>query len=291
MKFGHIALLVIAGILIIVASMSIFTVRETQHAIKFRFGEILAAEYEPGLHFKWPVINSVKKFDARILTLDAAPETFTTEEQKYIEVDFFAKWKIEDPAEFYRAVHNEQIAAQRLLEVLKDELKTAVSSRSLPEVISAERAEIMGVVTQKANTIANKFGVEVVDVRIKQIELPQSVTKDVYNRMRSEREEVATRIRAEGAGAAEKLRAEAERKKTVILAEAFRESEEIRGAGDAKAADIYAQAYQQNPGFFAFIRSLQAYERSLDGSKDVLVLEPDSEFFRYFESSTGDTQN
>lgn len=287
MKTGHTILLILAGALLLFASMSVFIVRETQHAVKFSFGEIIQSEYAPGLHFKWPFVNSVRKFDARILTLDAEPETFTTAEQKYIEVDFFAEWKIEDPAEFYRAVHNQQIAAQRLLEILRDELKTEVSSRSLKEIIAAERAEIMGVVTEKVNAIANKFGIKVVDVRIKQVELPTSVTKDVYHRMRSEFKEKATLYRAEGAAEAEKLRAAAERQKTVILAEAFRKSEKIRGEGDAKAAQIYASAYQKNPDFFAFIRSLQAYERSLSGSKDVLVLEPDSEFFKYFDSSTG----
>lgn len=287
MRPGQIALLILVGLLAVAAASSIFYVRETEHAIKFRFGEILKSDYQPGIHFKWPVVNSVRKFDRRILTLDTRPETFPTEEQKYVEVDFYAKWRIADPALFYKSVNNINIGAERLLQVLKDGIKNEVASRTLQEVVSAERAEIMGAITEKADEAASQLGMKLVDVRIKQIELPRGISEDVYKRMRSEREEVATRIRAEGAEKAEEIRAEADRKKTVILANAFKQAEEIRGAGDARAAQIYADAYGKDPAFFEFYRSLQAYSRSLEGKRDVIVLDADSEFFQYFNQASG----
>lgn len=287
MRPVHTLLLVLAGLAVLFASLSLFQVRETEHALKLRFGEIVASDFEPGLHFKWPIVNTVRKFDKRILTLDTQPETFPTEEQLYLEIDFFAKWRIEDPAQFYRSVTDERGGAERLLQVLKDGIKTEVSSRTLSQVVTAERAEIMGAITQKADAAAAQYGMKLVDVRIKQIELPTRVSEDVYKRMRSEREEQAKLIRAEGAQKAEEIRAEADRQRTVILAEAYRTAEEIRGAGDARAAEIYARAYRQDPAFFEFYRSLEAYSRSLDGGRDVIVLEPDSEFFKYFGNSNG----
>lgn len=209
--------IVLLALAAVVTSMSFFIVRQTEHAIKFRFGEIIKSDYAPGLHFKWPLINEVRKFDKRVLTLDTTPETFPTSEQKYVEVDFFVKWRIVDVSAFYRTTAGSEIAAaQRLLEVLKNGLKAEIAKRTLAQVVSAERAEIMGVMTARANAAAKDFGVEIVDVRVKQIELPTSVSEDVYKRMRSERQEFATQIRAEGAEAAEKVRADAERQRTVL---------------------------------------------------------------------------
>lgn len=278
--------IVLLALAAVVTSMSFFIVRQTEHAIKFRFGEIIKSDYAPGLHFKWPLINEVRKFDKRVLTLDTTPETFPTSEQKYVEVDFFVKWRIVDVSAFYRTTAGSEIAAaQRLLEVLKNGLKAEIAKRTLAQVVSAERAEIMGVMTARANAAAKDFGVEIVDVRVKQIELPTSVSEDVYKRMRSERQEFATQIRAEGAEAAEKVRADAERQRTVLLAEAFREAEEIRGAGDAGSAAIYARAYNRDAEFYGFYRSLQAYRKAFEHGNDILVLEPDSEFFKYFDQT------
>lgn len=277
------------GILVIavlLASTSFFIVRETELAIKFRFGEIVQTDYAPGLYFKIPFVNKVVKLDSRILTLDSQPETFRTSEQNYVEADFFAKWRIADAATFYRATGGSEAAVmQRLLEILKAGLKAEFANRTLVEVVAAERGEIMGVMTKKANESAHEFGVEIVDVRIKQIELAPSVADNIYKRMRAERQEEAARLRAEGAELAVKIRAEADRQHTVLLADAYSEAEKIRGGGDAKAAGIYAGAYQRDPGFYAFYRSLQAYKSALgNGGDDVLVLEPEGEFFKYFNN-------
>lgn len=270
---------------LLIGSMSIFIVRETELAIKFRFGEIVHTDYAPGLYFKIPFVNKVIKLDSRILTLDSQPETFRTSEQNYVEADFFAKWRIADAATFYRATGGSEAAVmQRLLEILKAGLKAEFANRTLVEVVAAERGEIMGVMTKKANESAHEFGVEIVDVRIKQIELAPSVADNIYKRMRAERQEEAARLRAEGDELAVKIRAEADRQHTVLLAEAYRKAEEIRGKGDAAAADIYAKAYQRDPGFYAFYRSLQAYKSALGNGDDVLVLEPKGEFFKYFNA-------
>lgn len=284
MKLWQGLILGVLVIAVLLASTSIFIVRETELALKFRFGEIVRADYAPGLYFKLPVINKVVKFDRRILTLDSQPETFRTNEQNYVEADFFAKWRIADPARFYRATSGSEAAAmQRLLEILKAGLKAEFANRSLVEVVAAERAEIMGVMTQKANESAQEFGVEIVDVRIKQIELAPSVADNIYKRMRAERQEEAARLRAEGAEQAVKIRAEADRQHTVLLANAYSEAEKIRGAGDARATEIYASVYRRDPGFYAFYRSLQAYKSALgNGGDDVLILEPKGEFFKYF---------
>ncbi len=289
MKIWQGLMLTVLVIAVLLASTSIFIVRETELALKFRFGEIVRADYAPGLYFKLPVINKVVKFDRRILTLDSQPETFRTSEQNYVEADFFAKWRISDPATFYRATSGSEAAAMsRLLEILKAGLKAEFANRTLVQVVAAERAEIMGVMTKKANESAQEFGVEIVDVRIKQIELAPSVADNIYKRMRAERQEEAARLRAEGDEMAVKIRAEADRQHTVLLANAYSEAEKTRGEGDAKAAEIYAKAYRRDPGFYAFYRSLQAYKSALgNGGDDVLVLEPEGEFFKYFKNLPG----
>ncbi|MDX1442983.1 MAG: protease modulator HflC [Gammaproteobacteria bacterium] len=260
-----------------------FTVSEREHAIKFRFGEILRSDYEPGLHFKIPFVNNVRKFDNRVLTLDNQPEEFLTEEKKNVIVDFFVKWQITDVDSFYRATSGfESNATQRLLKIMQDGLRNEFAKRTVKEVVSAERTEIVDRMTREAQNAAKEFGISVVDVRVKRIDLPDAVSSSVFQRMTQERNRIAAQLRAEGGEAAERIRAEADRNRTVILAEAFRDAERLRGDGDARAAEIYANAYERDAEFYSFYRSLEAYRKSIGGGQDVLVLEPDSEFFQYF---------
>jgi len=233
-------------------------------------------------------VNSVRKFDDRILTLDNRPEEFLTAEKKNVIVDFFVKWQITDPVKFYRATRGGQeiVAEQRLLEIMKDGLRAEFAQRTVREVVSAERSEIMNIATTAAQDAAHEFGITIVDVRVKRVELPDDVSTSVYERMVAARARVAAQLRAEGAEQAERIRANADRERTVILSSAFRDAEQIRGEGDAASAEIYAKAYNRDPDFYAFYRSLEAYRNSIGGS-DVLVLEPDSEFFRYFGDKRG----
>lgn len=260
-----------------------FIVNEREHAIKFRFGEILRADYQPGLYFKIPFVNNVRKFDNRVLTLDNQPEEFLTEEKKNVIVDFFVKWQITDVVSFYRATGGfEANATDRLLKIMQDGLRNEFAKRTVKEVVSAERTEIVDVMMKAAREAAQDFGITIVDVRVKRIDLPEAVSASVFQRMTQERARTASRLRAEGAEGAERIRADADRQRTVLLAEAFRDAEQIRGEGDARAADIYAQAYRQDAEFYSFYRSLQAYRNSIGNGQDMLVLEPDSEFFQYF---------
>ncbi len=269
------------------ASMAFFTVDERELVIKRRFGEILQSDYEPGLHFKVPFIDKVLKFDDRILTLDNPSERFLTVEKKNLEVDFFVKWEITDTAKFYLSTSgSESIASQRLLEIIKDSIRAEFARRTVVEVVSAERTVLLDDMIRSARDSATELGINVVDVRVKRIDLPQQVSGSVYDRMREERQRIASQLRAEGAEAAEQIRAEADRERTVMLAEAYRDAERLRGDGDAQAAEIYALAYDRNREFYAFHRSLQAY-RSAIGSGDLLVLQPDSEFFKYLNSQAG----
>lgn len=288
MKPFNSLLLLVLALAAIVTAMSVFVVGEREHAIKFRFGEIVRADYTPGVHFKLPIVNTVRKFDNRILTLDNRPEEFLTAEKKNVIVDFFVKWQITDPTSFYRATlgGQETIAEQRLLEIMKDGLRAEFAQRTVQQVVSAERTEIMNIASKAAQDAAHEFGISIIDVRVKRVELPEDVSSSVYDRMITARARVAAQLRAEGAEAAERIRAEADRERTVILSSAFRDAETIRGAGDAGAADIYAKAYNRDPDFYAFHRSLEAYRKSV-GSGDVLVLDPDSEFFRYFGNKRG----
>ena len=275
---------------VVLLSMSVFTVTETERAIRFRLGEIVSSDYEPGLHFKVPLINNILKFDSRIQTLDAEPERFLTVEKKNVIVDSFVKWRIADVARFYTAVAGDPLSANlRLDQIIKDELRSEVSKRTLQEAVSGERAQIMEVLNEAADDQARKLGVQVVDVRIKRIDLPAEVSNSVYDRMRAERERVARDFRSRGMEAAERIRADADRQSAVILAESYRDAEKVRGEGDAVAAAIYANAFNRNPEFYAFNRSLNAYQTTFYGTDDVLVLEPDSEFFRYFLQQKEDT--
>ena len=284
LRLGAIAAALLgAGIL-----MSVFTVDERELAVKFRFGEIIGSEFEPGLHFKVPVVNNVLFFPSRILTINNPQELFLTFEKKNLFVDFFVKWRIVDVETFYETSRGEQvIAAQRLLEIVKDGLRAEFAKRTVPEVVAAERRALMGSVLAKASSDAGALGIEVIDVRVKRIEFSDDVSESVFNRMRQERARTASELRAEGAENAEQIRAEADRERTVILAEAYRDAEIIRGEGDALSADIYAKAYSKDEEFYRFYRSIEAYRESIGTSNDILVIDAKSDFFRYLNDSQG----
>jgi membrane protease subunit HflC len=276
--------LVLLAAALLVAISSLFIVDERQLAIKFQLGEIVESDYEPGLHVKapWP-INNVRKFDKRVLTLDTRPERFLTGEKKNVEVDFFVKWRIKDPAKYYTSfMGDERQAGLRLLQIVNNGLQLEFDQRTIKQVVSDDRSVMMSDLTTKANAETAPFGIEVVDVRIKRIELPAEVSNSVYARMRAERERIAKEHRAEGQEAAKGIQAIADRQRTVILAEARRDAEILHGEGDARAIEIYADAYGANQEYYEFYRSMMAYREALANSQDVLVLEPDSEFFKYF---------
>ena len=263
-----------------------FQVDQRETAIKLKFGKVDKANIEPGLHFKIPVMNSIEKYDNRILTLDVPPTEFPTNEKKYVKVDFFAKWRIKDVEKYYLATSGiETKANQRLELILVDGLKNEFGKRTIQEVVSGERAEIMDVIQIQSNEEAKNFGIEVVDVRVSKIDLPDTVSDSVFKNMRAERDRVAKDFRARGREQAEVIRARADKERTVILANAYNESEQVRGEGDAKSAEIYAQAFTQDEEFYSFTRSLKAYINTFNSSNDVLIMEPDSEFFRYFKKS------
>ena len=271
------------------ATSALYMVDEREHALKLRFGEIVDSDIESGLHFKIPIVNTVTYYPRRMLTITNPQELFLTFEKKNLIVDFFVKWRIEDVASYYRATGGDEIiAAQRMLEIVKDGIRAEFAKRTVPEVVSAERRELMDGMLRAAQGEAERFGIDVVDVRVKRIEFSEEVSESVFNRMRQERARTAAELRAEGAENAELIRADADRQRTVIIAEAYRDAEKIRGDGDAEAAQIYAQAFEQNAEFFSFYRSIQAYQRSLGQGNDMLVLDADSEFFQYFNKSRPD---
>jgi membrane protease subunit HflC len=260
-----------------------YQVAEWEKAILFRLGEIVRTDIKPGLHFKFPFINNVRKFDGRILTLDVEPERFLTVEKKNVIVDSFVMWRIADAKRFYTAVlGDERNARQRLEQIVKDGMRGQFSKRTVNQVVSEERDTITKDLTVAASAQAEQIGIEIVDVRVKRVDLPSEVSNSVYRRMQAERSRVAKEFRSQGAELAEKIRAGADRKRQVLIAEAYREAEQTRGQGDARAADIYAQAFNKDRDFYAFFRSLRAYQESFDGSNDLMLLSPDGEFFEYF---------
>ncbi|HXF67642.1 MAG TPA: protease modulator HflC [Burkholderiales bacterium] len=279
-------ILVAALLALIVAALSVFVVDQRQNAIVFRLGEVVDVKKDPGLYFKIPLLDNVRYFDVRILTIDTAePERFLTSEKKNVLVDLFVKWRITDVRQYYVSVGGDEARAQtRLLQTINDGLRAEFGNRTVHEVVSGERDKIMDLMREKANEDALKIGVEVLDVRLKRVDLPQEVSESVYRRMEAERKRVANELRSTGAAESEKIRADADRQREVIIAQAYREAQRIKGEGDAKAAAIYARAYEQNPEFYAFYRSLEAYRASFRGRNDVLVLEPNSEFFKYLRS-------
>lgn len=275
-------------LLAVIVWLSAFMVDERQRAILFKFGEIIESDYEPGLHWKVPFINNVRKFDDRILTIDARPSSFFTGEQKDLIVDSYVKWRIADVVEYFKKTSgDERRAGELLYETINNGLRGEFGKRTIQEVVAGDRNEIMGIVTDQAKKRAEGLGIEVIDVRIKKIEYPPAVSDSVYNRMRTGRERVARDIRSQGAEAAERVRADADRQRSVILAEAYRDSEIVRGEGDAKATDIYAKSFGQDKEFYKFYRSLNAYANNFSSSNDVILLQPDSEYFKYFKDSKG----
>ena len=273
--------------LVILAAMSLFTVDETQTAIRFQLGEIAQDNYPPGLHWKWPLINNIRKFDRRLQTLDTEPERFLTAEKKNVIVDSFAMWKIEDVRLFYTTVGGDATQANvRLDQIVKDSLRSEFSKRSIQEVVSGDRDQIMETLSQLLRDQAKQLGIKAVDVRIKRIDLPPDVSNSVFSRMKAERLRVAKDFRSRGGEASERIRADADRQGTVILAEAYRDAERQRGDGDAQAANIYAQAYSLDQDFYNFSRSLSAYRQSFNSKDDVLILQPqDFQFFHYFNQA------
>ncbi|HAW23017.1 MAG: protease modulator HflC [Gammaproteobacteria bacterium] len=280
--------LIVGVVLAIVAWNSFYIVSQTERAVLLRFGRIVESDVKPGLHLKIPYVNSVRKFDARLMTLDTTTSRFLTLEKKALMVDSYAKWRVDDAERFYTATSGvKQIADERLARRLEAALRDQFGKRTLHESVSGQRDELMSLVTNSLNRAAQQeLGIEVVDVRVKGIDLPREVNRSVFERMSSEREREAREHRAKGKELAEGIRADADRQRRVLLAEAFREAEELRGDGDAQAAAIYAAAYGQDREFYSFHRSLQAYRESFANKEDVLVLDPKSDFFRYLESAT-----
>lgn len=277
--------------IVLLLTTSLFTVNETQTALRFQLGEIVEANYPPGLHWKWPLINNIRKFDRRLQTLDTEPERFLTAEKKNVIVDSFAMWRIDDVRLFYTTVAGDPNQANvRLDQIVKDSLRSEFSKRTIQEVVSGDREQIMETLSRLLREQAAQLGIAAVDVRIKRIDLPADVSSSVFSRMKAERLRVAKDFRSRGAEAAERIRADADRQSTVILAEAYRDAERQRGEGDAQAVDIYAQAYGKDQDFYRFHRSLSAYRQSFHNKDDVLVLQPDSQFFRYFDQSSPSQQ-
>jgi membrane protease subunit HflC len=291
MKSSMNVALLIVGVLIVAVLLRgspVFTVDEREHAIKFQFSEIVGSDYEPGLHFKIPFVQNVTKFPNRIMNFEDSEARFLTGEQKNLLVDYFVTWRVVDPGQYYRSVQgNERTAVSRLSAVVREGIKAAISRRSVQEVVSAERSELMNQMLIDVRSESPAFGIEVVDVRVKRIDLEDEVSDSVYERMRAERRLDAEGIRADGNRQAEQIRAAADREVTEILANARRDAEIIRGSGDATSADTYAQAYSADRDFYAFYRSMAAYRESIGGSQDILVLQPDSEFFRYLQNQFG----
>ena len=276
-------ILVSLGALLFISMMCLFTVSETEKAIKFRLGEIVKNDYEPGLHFKWPFINNVKKFDKRIQTMDAKPERFLTAEKKNVIVDSFVKWRIGDVTTFYTGVAGDIDQANlRLDQIIKDAFRGEFGKRNIKQLLSTDRQAIREILIKNAKPLAADLGMEIIDVQVMRIDLPDEVSSSVFRRMEAERERVAREFRSQGAEAAERIRADADRQRVVTMANAFRDAEMLRGEGDAKSAEIYAKAYGADTEFFTFYRSLNAYKKTFTSSS-MMVLDPDSDFFRYFK--------
>jgi modulator of FtsH protease HflC len=280
------AVLIVAALL---ASSTLFTVDQRQNAIVFQLGEVKEVVTKPGLHFKWPLLQNVRLFDMRILTFDdAEPLRFLTQGNRPVLVDSFVKWRISDVRQYYVSVQgDEQRAQTRIKQTVSGTLRDEFGLRGLHEVVSGEREQIMSEVRRKVDLDLERIGVKIVDVRLKRVDLPQDVSESVYRRMEAERKRIANEARSTGAAEAEKIRADAERQREVILAEAYRDAQRARGEGDGKSAGIYALAFNQNPEFYAFYRSMEAYRSTFRGRNDVMLLEPNSDFLRYFRDSLG----
>ncbi len=281
MKLAIIFLVIIVGI-----GNTIYVISEVERGVKTRFGEIIEVDISPGLHVKMPFVDVVRRFDARILTVDAEPASFFTIEKKRLIVDSYAKWKIANVETYYKATNGvERTAANRLAKRVNDGLRNQFGSRTLREVVSGERDLLMKNITEDLNSsVREELGIEIVDIRVKRIDLPSEVSNQVFRRMTAERDKEAQELRSTGKEKAERIRASADRERTIELANAYRDSEELRGEGDAEAASVYADAYQQDPEFYAFIRSLNAYKSAFSNKGDILLVEPDSDFFNYLNN-------
>ena len=283
----HIGPILIGLVVVLVLLIgSVFTVDQRQNALVFQLGEVISVKKAPGLYFKLPLVQNVRYFDTRILTLDAAePERFITSEKKNVLVDSYIKWRVIDARQFYVSVGGDELRAKiRLNQTVNDLLRAEFGKRTINDVVSGHRDEIMNAIRAKADQDARKIGIEVVDVRIKRVELPESVSENVYRRMEAKRKKVANELRSTGAAEAEKIRADADRQKEVIVANAYRDAQRVKGEGDAKAAAVYAAAYEKNPEFYAFYRSMQAYRESFKSKSDVMVLDPSADFFKYMKN-------
>jgi membrane protease subunit HflC len=287
--FGPIVAIVV--VLAALVSGTVFTVDQRQNAIIFQLGEVKDVIQQPGLHFKWPLLQNVRQFDMRILTFDdAEPLRFITSEKKPLLVDSFVKWRIIDVRQYYVSVQGDEFrAATRIKQTISDGLQAEFGRRAVHDVVSGQRDEIMAEVRQKAGVDLKRIGVEIIDVRLKRVDLPQDVSDSVFGRMQAERKRIANEQRSTGSADAEKIRADADRQREVILAEAYRDAQRVRGEGDAKSAAIYASAFSQNPEFFSFYRSMEAYRSTFRGRNDLMLLEPNSDFLRYFRDSLGKT--
>ncbi len=281
--------LIVAAVLVLLAWNTLFTVSEKERAVLLKFGEIVDADLQPGLHWKVPVLHEVRRFDARVLTLDTTPQRYLTVEKKALMVDSFIKWRIETVKDYYTATGGDEFIAARLLMPRVDEgLRNQVGVRAMHEVVSGERDQLMADLTISLNAITRKeLGIEILDIRVKRIDLPAEVSQAVFDRMNSEREREARELRSKGRELAEGIQADADRQRRVILANAYRDSERIRGEGDAEAAGIYAKAFEQDQEFYRFHRSLQAYQDVFKDQGDLLVLEPDGSFFDYLKNQDG----
>ena len=289
MSGRNVTFILLAVLVLFVATNSLYVIKETERGVLLKFGEVVNPDLKPGLHAKWPFVNSVRKFDGRILTVDSQPERFFTQEKKALIVDSYAKFKVADTAKFYTSTNGEESRAMGLLaQRINNGLRNQVAVRTVQEVVSGEREQLMIDLTAELTVVAQEeLGVEVVDVRVKQIDLPPDVSESVYQRMNAEREKEAREHRSQGQELAEGIRAAADREVTVIRANAYRDSELIRGEGDATATGVYADAFNQDPEFYSFTRSLRAYQDSFQGGNDIMLIQPDSEFFRYLKDSKG----
>lgn len=288
MKANTINFLVGGIVVLIIVSMSLFVVDQRQTAIVLQLGELVSVKKDPGLYWKWPLVQNVRYFDSRILTMDSVePERFITAEKKNVMVDSFVKWKIDDVKQYYISVRgDEQVAQTRLMQTVNSIMREEFGKRSVTDVISGERDKIMEVLREKADADARKIGVQVMDVRLKRVDFPVEISDSVYRRMDAERKRVANELRATGNAESEKIRADADRQREVTLANAYREAQKIKGDGDAKATALYASAYGRNSEFYAFYRSMEAYKQSFKNKSDVMVVDPSSSFFKYLKSAS-----
>jgi len=274
--------------LLILLSLSTFTVDQREHAVVFRLGEIVSVKAEPGLYFKVPLVENVRFFEKRILTYDSTqPDRFITSEKKSVLVDSYIKWRINDPAKYYVSVNgDERQAERRLTQTVNDGLRAEFGKRTIQEVVSGERSEIMNIIKERADSDSRQIGIEIIDVRIRRVDLPNEVSESVYQRMNAERKSVANELRSQGFAESETIRADAEKQRDIIITDAYREAQIIKGQGDAKASRIYADTFSKNPEFYDFYRSLEAYRKSFDGKDDIMVLDANSDFFKYLRGSS-----